>query len=679
MTERKVATAAAPITRARPGRLSALCNRLAHASLPSDYQLLEAAGLASGHPWAFLAHLALDQPGSVAYYRYLYGLVRVVDPVRILEIGTAFGLSGATFILGAPRLRKLISLDLGVFGAQYDAVDRSGNWEVLKRYRTEKIDADGGNIAFAREALRAVAARVNAPVELSLHQVNTQPVGTDNFDVVADVPRWFEVPELVSELQSEAVDLLFIDGKHTGDGLYQDFRSFFKYVRPGGLVICDDLHDTSFDYDWAGQTLESFRRVEAEFDVEIEESFIWPFPQLPDAPGKQPTVRPYGLIRKKGPAPADGEGDEGKRLILDELTGVGGEGSDRWLRFLRQHGEFAFWIQATDVDGRGAERVRFMTAYPGFCTAVDELGLSDEQAQRVVRFLFVPGHLPLFEELEGFGLGESIIRRLKFLSDNTELFGELERLGFDDRLWSRLTFINDHPALFESLQRSGLIEAAARRLGFLNDHAELFSELEGVGLDDRLAGRLAFVKDYPALFEALERSGRATAAWQLSFLNDHASLFAALEDLGSTDLAFRWLRFVKEHSRLLEELDGLAVDDQLASRLRFIGDQPALFAALQQAGLAEAAARRLGFLNEHATLFAELEGRGSMDPASRWLRFVKEHPASAEYLSARPTLADDMDRQIALSRGGFAPNVRMAAKLLPGWISGKYRASREAP
>ena len=136
---------------------------------------------------------------------------------------------------------------------------------------------------------------------------------------------------------------------------------------------------------------------------------------------------------------------------------------------------------------------------------------------------------------------------------------------------------------------------------------------------------------------------------------------------------------MKEHSRLLEELDGLAVDDQLASRLRFIGDQPALFAALQQAGLAEAAARRLGFLNEHATLFAELEGRGSMDPASRWLRFVKEHPASAEYLSARPTLADDMDRQIALSRGGFAPNVRMAAKLLPGWISGKYRASREAP
>lgn len=471
-------------------RLSALCNRLAHASLPSDYQLLDAAGLASGHPWAFLARLALDQPGSVAYYRYLYGLVRVVDPVRILEIGTAFGLSGATFILGAPRLRKLISLDLGVFSAQYDAVERSGNWDVMKRYRTEELKADGGNIAFAREALRALAARVDAPVELSLHQVNTQPAGTDNFDVVADVPRWFEVPELVSELQGAAVDLLFIDGKHTGDGLYQDFRSFFKHVRPGGLVICDDLHDTSFAYDWAGQTLESFRRIEAEFDAEIEESLIWPFPQLPDAPGQEPTVRPFGLIRKKGPASTDGDADMGKRLVLDELTGLGGEGSDRWLRFLRQHGELASRLQTIDADGRGAERVRFVTAYPGLCTVVDELGLSDEQAHESLRALqelppdravrlvrFVAGQLPLFEELEGLGLAETAVHRMRFLTDNAELFAELEGFGLDDRLASRLAFIKDHPALFESLQQSGLVEAAAPRLSFLNDHATLVGYL----------------------------------------------------------------------------------------------------------------------------------------------------------------------------------------------------------
>jgi len=137
--------------------------------------------------------------------------------------------------------------------------------------------------------------------------------------------------------------------------------------------------------------------------------------------------------------------------------------------------------------------------------------------------------------------------------------------------------------------------------------------------------RLAFIKDHPALFESLQQSGWAeAAAGRLSFLNDHATLFAELEGPGLDSLS-RWLRFVKEHSPLL----------------------------------------------------AELESLGLTDSASRWLRFVKEHQASVGYLAARPTLADDMDRQ--LSRGGALPNVRMASKLLPGWILGKYRASREGP
>ena len=70
--------------------LASWCNRLAHAALPTDYALLDAGDLSAGHPWAFLAEIALADPGSVAYYRYLYGLTRLVDPVNVLEIhGTA--------------------------------------------------------------------------------------------------------------------------------------------------------------------------------------------------------------------------------------------------------------------------------------------------------------------------------------------------------------------------------------------------------------------------------------------------------------------------------------------------------------------------------------------------------------------------------------------------------------
>src|SRR5260221_8066472 len=81
-----------------PPSLASWCNRLAHAALPTDYALLDAGDLSAGHPWAFLAEIALSDPGSVAYYRYLYGLTRLVDPVNILEIGTAFGMGGAASI-----------------------------------------------------------------------------------------------------------------------------------------------------------------------------------------------------------------------------------------------------------------------------------------------------------------------------------------------------------------------------------------------------------------------------------------------------------------------------------------------------------------------------------------------------------------------------------------------------
>ena len=80
---------------ARLPDLTSCCNRLAHAALPSDYAILREAGLTSGHPWNFLAEIALSDPGSVAYYRYLYGLGRLLNPANVLEIGTAFGLGSA--------------------------------------------------------------------------------------------------------------------------------------------------------------------------------------------------------------------------------------------------------------------------------------------------------------------------------------------------------------------------------------------------------------------------------------------------------------------------------------------------------------------------------------------------------------------------------------------------------
>ena len=348
------------------GGLESWCNRLARAALPSDYELLDAAGLASGHPWAFLAEIALHSPGSVAYYRYLYGLTRALNPSRILEVGTAFGMSGAAFIQAAPDLRTFISLDLGVFSAEYEIVEQAGGagWAVMKRYQTEELKADGKNIAFARDVLGRLAGKLGRRTELALFQVNTQPHGSDNFDALVQVPHWRTVPALVRELESAPVDLLFIDGKHTGDGLYQDFKSFFPYVRPGGLVICDDLHDSSYAYEWAGDTVESFRRIHAEFGSEIEDSCVWPFPQLPDWHDQESVVRPFGLVRKRGATEALAPALDEKRLVAGEVARLAdGETLDR-LRFLNKHKELLGEVERLGLGDEAARRLAWVKDHP---------------------------------------------------------------------------------------------------------------------------------------------------------------------------------------------------------------------------------------------------------------------------------------------------------------------------
>jgi predicted O-methyltransferase YrrM len=39
-----------------------------------------------------------------------------------------------------------------------------------------------------------------------------------------------------------SIDLLFIDGDHTLDGVKNDFERYSKYVRKGGFIIFDDYH-----------------------------------------------------------------------------------------------------------------------------------------------------------------------------------------------------------------------------------------------------------------------------------------------------------------------------------------------------------------------------------------------------------------------------------------------------
>ncbi len=126
--------------------------------------------------------------------------LRTAPPETIIEVGTATG--GTLFLLASVAADDalLVSVDLpeGAFGGGYPR--RRG-----KLYR-----------AFGRDGQRIELLRRDS------HEPKT----------VQHVQRL---------LRGRQVDLLFIDGDHTYDGVRQDYVSYSPLVRPGGLIAFHDI------------------------------------------------------------------------------------------------------------------------------------------------------------------------------------------------------------------------------------------------------------------------------------------------------------------------------------------------------------------------------------------------------------------------------------------------------
>jgi predicted O-methyltransferase YrrM len=48
------------------------------------------------------------------------------------------------------------------------------------------------------------------------------------------------ITELENKINKESVDLLFIDGDHTYEGIKNDFINYYKFVKKNGFIIIDD-------------------------------------------------------------------------------------------------------------------------------------------------------------------------------------------------------------------------------------------------------------------------------------------------------------------------------------------------------------------------------------------------------------------------------------------------------
>ncbi|MDW8100540.1 MAG: class I SAM-dependent methyltransferase [Anaerolineae bacterium] len=259
--------------------LEDICQRLEYQLPLPNAHILEEFDLLDGHPWAWMARSPIT-----TYYSCLYGLVAAEKPRRILEIGTAFGMSAATCLKASPALQLFISLDLGIYGDQ--------------------LGAKENNLVFAQDRVHRWLERQGLPTTIArFYRANTQPIGKgDNENLGLDVPRWHQIPELVRLLQSYEFDVMFVDGKHTEDGLLNDMVTFWPFLKPGGLLICDDLHDPvkyaqyAKILPWVGDTWRSYHQFIESHCAEISDYYIWEFPQVP--PGGKSGLRPFGLIRK---------------------------------------------------------------------------------------------------------------------------------------------------------------------------------------------------------------------------------------------------------------------------------------------------------------------------------------------------------------------------------------------
>ncbi|MCC6447019.1 MAG: class I SAM-dependent methyltransferase [Armatimonadetes bacterium] len=142
----------------------------------------------SSPPFAQEARLkaALAAPGML-YYRYLYTLVRILQPGRILELGTQSGLSALCMLSALPEAGRLITVD-----------SRPASGYCLRPFRSDP----------------------------RLHQV----IGND-------LDR-----AIYGDLDLAGLDVLFIDTEHTYTQATQEWCLYRPCLRPGAIVVCDDIH-----------------------------------------------------------------------------------------------------------------------------------------------------------------------------------------------------------------------------------------------------------------------------------------------------------------------------------------------------------------------------------------------------------------------------------------------------
>jgi len=150
-------------------------------------------------------------------------LANTIDINNYMEIGVHNGGSMTMLLSGNNKNINIYGIDL--FEDMYDETKHL-NKEKFTTYQYFK--RDNLSMTKTRNNLDKVKKHYNNNSNIHLRQGNSYFDETEtNFK---------------EELNSHELDLLFIDGDHTLDGVKNDYVRYSKYVKKGGYIIFDDYH-----------------------------------------------------------------------------------------------------------------------------------------------------------------------------------------------------------------------------------------------------------------------------------------------------------------------------------------------------------------------------------------------------------------------------------------------------
>lgn len=150
-------------------------------------------------------------------------LSELIDIHTYMEIGVHNG-GSMSMLLASNKNKNITMHGIDLFEDMYD-VSKHLNHEKFATYQYFRRDDLSNHKTFTN--LEKIKTKYGSDSTINLIQ------GNSYFD---------ETEEKFKDALEGELDLLFIDGDHTLDGVKNDFERYSKYVKKGGYIVFDDYH-----------------------------------------------------------------------------------------------------------------------------------------------------------------------------------------------------------------------------------------------------------------------------------------------------------------------------------------------------------------------------------------------------------------------------------------------------